>query len=107
MSRSWCNFYKENHEESTCEVNKSDRDKIFGKRPKTTIYVLDFVEPEDVMIINTRNKSYALKGKYIDPPHTSSSLSSSSQGTNVQTLKVHKIQGVPSLLPVDFSTDKV
>jgi hypothetical protein len=67
MPRSWCNFCEENHEESTCEVKKSVRDKIFGKRLETTIVVLDFAEPEDVMIINTRNKSYAPKGKY-DPP---------------------------------------
>jgi hypothetical protein len=56
MSRSWCNFCEENHEESTCEVKKNARDKIFGKRPDTTIAVLDWVEPEDVMVINTRNK---------------------------------------------------
>jgi hypothetical protein len=87
MSRSWCNFYEENHEESTCEVKKSARDKIFGKKPETTIVVLDWAEPEDVMIINTRNKSYAPKGKY-DPPRTSSTPASSSQGTNVQTIKI-------------------
>jgi hypothetical protein len=71
MPRSWCNFCEEHHQESTCEEKRISRDKIFGKRPKTTIVVLDFAEPEDVMIINTRNKSYAPKGKY-DPPHTSS-----------------------------------
>jgi hypothetical protein len=59
MPQSWCNFCEERHEETTCEVNKSARDKIFGKRPETTIAVLHFAEPEDVMIINTRNKSYA------------------------------------------------
>jgi hypothetical protein len=53
MPRSWCNFCEEHHEETTCEVRKSARDKIFGKIPETTIVVLDFVEPEDVMIINT------------------------------------------------------
>jgi hypothetical protein len=57
MPRGWCKFCEEHHEETTCEVKKSVRDKIFGKRPETTIVVLDFVEPEDVMIINTRNKS--------------------------------------------------
>jgi hypothetical protein len=76
MPHSWCKFCEENHEETTCEVKKSDRDKIFGKMPETTIVVLDWAEPEDVMIINTRNKSYASKGKY-DPPRTSSSPSSS------------------------------
>jgi hypothetical protein len=76
MSCSWCNFCKENHEQSTCGVKKSARDKIFGKNPETTIVVLDWVEPKYVMIINTRNKFYASKGKY-DPPRTSSSPSSS------------------------------
>jgi hypothetical protein len=98
MSRSWCNFCEENHEESTCEVKKSARDKIFGKKPETTIVVLDWAEPKDVMIINTRNKSYAPKGKY-DPPRASSTPASSSQGTNVQTVKIPESQGVPSLLP--------
>jgi hypothetical protein len=77
MPRSWCKFCEKNHEEITCEVNKSDRDKIFGKRPKNTIVILDFAEREDVMIINTRNKSYAPKRKY-DPPCNFSSQSSSS-----------------------------
>jgi hypothetical protein len=86
MPRSWCNFCEEHHEESTCEVKKSVRDKIFSKRPETTIIVLDFAKPEDVMIINTRNKSYAPKGKY-DPPRTSSSPSSSSLGAIVHVSK--------------------
>jgi hypothetical protein len=76
MPRSWCNFSKEHHKETTCEVKKSVRDKIFGKIPETTIDVLDFVEPEDIMIINTWKKSYAPKGKY-DPPRNSSSTISS------------------------------
>jgi hypothetical protein len=87
LPRSWCNLCEEHHEEATCEVRKSARDKIFGKRPKTTIVVLDFAEPEDVMIINTRNKSYAPKGKY-DPPHNSSSPSSYSRAAIVQVPKV-------------------
>jgi hypothetical protein len=45
MPHSWCNFCEEHHEESTCEVKKSVKDKIFGKRPKTTIDFLDFAEP--------------------------------------------------------------
>jgi hypothetical protein len=73
----WCNFCEEHHEETTCEVKKSVRDKIFGKRPESTIVVLDFAEPEDVMVINTMNKSYAPMGKF-DPPRSSYILSSSS-----------------------------
>jgi hypothetical protein len=42
LPRSWCNFFKENHEETMCEVKKSARDKIFGKIPEDTIVVLDF-----------------------------------------------------------------
>jgi hypothetical protein len=45
MPRSWCNFCEEHHEESTCEVNRSSRDKIFGKILETTIVFLDFAEP--------------------------------------------------------------
>jgi hypothetical protein len=98
MPRSWCNFCEEHHEESTCEVKKNSRDKIFGKRPETTIVVLDFAEPEDVMIINTRNKSYAPKIKY-DPPRTSSIPSSSSPATTVQVPKAPDSQGTTSPLP--------
>jgi hypothetical protein len=98
MPQIWCNFCEEHHEESTCEVKKSSKDKIFGKIPETTITVLDFAEPEDVMIINTRNKSYALKGKY-DPPHTSSSPSSSSLASTVQVTKTPNRLETPSPLP--------
>jgi hypothetical protein len=92
MPRSWSNFCEENHEESTCEVKKSARDKIFGKIPETTIVVLDFAEPKDVMIINTRNKSYAPKGKY-DPLRASSSPISSSPAAIVQVSKAPDSQG--------------
>jgi hypothetical protein len=97
MSCSWCNFCEENHEESTSEVKKNSRDNIFGKNPETTIVVLDWVELEDFMIINTRNKPYTPKEKY-NPLHAYSTPTSSSQGTNVQTVKIPKSQGVPSLL---------
>jgi hypothetical protein len=98
LPRSWCNFCEEHHEEATCEVRKSARDKIFGKIPETTIVVLDFAEPEDVMIINTRNKAYAPKGKF-DPPRNSSSPSSSSPAATVQVPKVPDSQGTTSPLP--------
>jgi hypothetical protein len=32
LSRAWCNFCEDNHDESTCEVKKSARDRIFGKK---------------------------------------------------------------------------
>jgi hypothetical protein len=44
------------------------------------------------MIINTRNKAYAPKGKY-DPPHNSSSPRSSSSASTVQVSKVPDSQG--------------
>jgi hypothetical protein len=50
------------------------------------------------MIINTRKKSYASKGKY-DPPRTSFGPSSSLQVAIVKTTKTPDSQGVPSLLP--------
>jgi hypothetical protein len=98
MARSWCNFCEENHDESTCKVKRNARDKIFGKRLHTTIVVLDWVEPEDVMVINTRNKSYTAKGKY-DLPRTSSTPSSSSQSVDTQAVRTSNNQGVSSPLP--------
>jgi hypothetical protein len=98
MPRSWCNFCEEHHEGTTCEVKKSAIDNIFGKISKTTIIVLDFAKPEDVMIINTKNKSYTPKGKY-DPPHKFSSPSSSSPTATVQVPKVLGSQGTTSPLP--------
>jgi hypothetical protein len=93
LPRSWCNFCEEHHEETTCEVRKSVRDKIFGKRPEATIVVLDFSEPEDVMVINTRNKAYAPKGKF-DPPRSSSSPSSSSTVVAPQAPKIPESQRI-------------
>jgi hypothetical protein len=92
MPRSWCKFCKEHREETTCEVKKSARDNIFGKRPKTTIDVLDFANPEDVMIFNTRNKSYTPKEKY-DAPRNYSSSRSFSPAATIQVPKVPDIQG--------------
>jgi hypothetical protein len=98
LHRSWFNFCEEHHKETTCEVKKSARDKIFCKRPEATINVLDFVEPEDVMVINTRNKAYAPKGKF-DSPHSSSSPSSSSPPATIQVPKVPESEGITSPLP--------
>jgi hypothetical protein len=71
----WCNFCMEHHEETTCDIRKSASDKIFSKQPEATITVIDFAEPKYVMVINTKNKSYAPKGKF-DPPYSSSNPSS-------------------------------
>jgi hypothetical protein len=93
LPRSWCNFCKEHHEETTCEVRKSVGDKMFGKRPESAIIVLYFSELKDVMAINTRNKAYAPKGKF-NPPRGSSSLSSSSTTATPQVPKITEIQGI-------------
>jgi hypothetical protein len=94
LPRSWCNFC----EETTCEVKKSARDKIFGKRPEATIIFLDFANPKDVMVINSRNKAYAPKGKF-DPSRSSSSPSSSPLVATVQVPKVPETQGITPPLP--------
>jgi hypothetical protein len=98
LPQSWCKFCEEHHEETTCEVKKSAKYKIFGKRPEATIVVLDFAEREGVMVINTRNKDYAPKGKF-EPPHSSSSLSSSSPVVIVQVPKVSESQGITPPFP--------
>jgi hypothetical protein len=95
---SWHKFCEEHHEESTCEVKKSSKDKIFGKIPETTIVVLDIAEPKDIMIINTRNKYYAPKGKY-DLPCTSSNPSSSSPAGIVHVSKAPDNKGTTFLFP--------
>jgi hypothetical protein len=97
LPQSWCKFCEEHHKEATCEVRKSARDKIFGKILETIIIVLDFTEPEDV-IINTRNKAHAPKGKF-DPPRNYSSPSSSSPIATVQVPKIPDSQGTTSPLP--------
>ena len=98
LPRSWCNFCEEHHEETTCEVKKSARDNIFGKIPEATIYVLYFLEPKDVMVINTRNKAYSPKGKF-DPPQNDFIPSSSSPATTIQVPKIPKSQGITPPLP--------
>ena len=50
------------------------------------------------MIINTRNKSYDPKGKF-DPPHNSSSPSSTSPAVIVQVPEILDSQGITSPLP--------
>jgi hypothetical protein len=96
LPRSWCKFCKDHHEETTCEVRNSSKDKIFGKRPEAIIGVLYFVEPEDVMVINTRDKTYST---LLDPPHSSSGPSSSSTAATPQVPKIYEIQRITPPLP--------
>jgi hypothetical protein len=83
LPRAWCNFCEEHHEESTCEIKKNVRDRIFGKKPDTTIVVLDWAPQDDVMVVNTINKSYANKGK-VDSSKTTFSPSTSTQNIGSQ-----------------------
>jgi hypothetical protein len=99
MPRSWCKFCEEHHEESTCEVKKNARDKIFGKRPKATIVFLEFAEPEDVMITNTRNKSYAPKRKY-DPPTLILAQAHHHQLLHFRFLRLMTVKELPPLFPL-------
>lgn len=50
------------------------------------------------MVMNTRNKAYAPKGKF-DPPHNSSSPISSSTIVSLQVPKVPENQGITPPLP--------
>jgi ribonuclease HI len=81
--RAWCNFCEDHHDESTCEVKKNVRDRIFGKKPRYYHFVLDWAPQDDVMVVNTINKSYANKGKD-DSSKTTFSPSTSSQNTGSQ-----------------------
>ena len=81
MSHAWCNFCEENHKESTCEVKKNAKDRIFIKRSDATIVVIYWDQHDDVMVVNTRNKSYPNRKK-IDPPRTTSTSRTSSKGTD-------------------------
>jgi hypothetical protein len=68
------------------------------KRSNTTIVVLDWHEPEYVMVVNTRNKYYTTNSKF-DPPHTSSNPISSSQSVDAKVVGTSSNQGVSSPLP--------
>jgi hypothetical protein len=98
MSRAWCNFCEENHDEMTCEVKRNARDRIFGKKLDATIVVLDWAPQDDVMVINTRNKTYTNKSK-VDSSRTTFSPSSSSQDTNSQVDRSSNSQGVSTPFP--------
>jgi hypothetical protein len=86
-------FARNTTRKPTCQVKKSARGNIFGKIPEATIIVLDFAKPEDVMVINTRNKAYTHKRKF-DPPCSSSGPSSSSTIATLQVAKVPESQGI-------------
>jgi hypothetical protein len=86
LSRTWCNFCEENHDEDTCEIKRNAREHIFGKRSYTTIVSLDWDREEDVMMVDTRNKSYQNKGKG-GPPKTIFTPITSSHQTNTQITK--------------------
>jgi hypothetical protein len=98
LNRTWCNVCEKNHDENTYEVKRNSRDNIFGKRPHTTIVVLDWAKPEDVMVVNTRNKYYTAKSKFV-PFHTSSAPSLVYQSVDTKVVRTSINQGVYSPLP--------
>jgi hypothetical protein len=86
LSRAWCNFCEENHDENTCEVRRNAREWIFGKISDTTIVALDWAPEEDVMMVDTQNKSYQNKNKG-GPQKTTFSPSTSSHQTDSQVTR--------------------
>jgi hypothetical protein len=67
------------------KLRKGHMSKSLEKMTETTIVSLDWDPDEDVMLVNTRNKSYTNKGKG-NIPKTTFSPSSSSQNTNPQVV---------------------
>jgi hypothetical protein len=58
ISHALCNFCEENHEESTSELTKNAQERDFVKRPNSIVATLDWVLEDDVMLADTRNRSY-------------------------------------------------
>jgi len=83
LSRTWCTFCEENHNENTCEIKKNAREGIFGKRINITMVALDWAQEEDVIMVETQNKSYQNKSKG-GHPKTTFARSTSFQQTNPQ-----------------------
>jgi hypothetical protein len=77
--------------------SKREQRENLWKKIDTTIVALDWAPEEDVMMVDTRNKSYANKGKG-GPPKTTFSPSSSSQQTNPQVTRVLKVKRFLPLL---------
>jgi len=59
----WCNFCEENHEERTCELITYAREISFGKIVDSTIATLDWTLGNNIMMVDTRNRSYQNKTK--------------------------------------------
>jgi len=55
LTRPFCNFCEEHHDPKTCEVLKSTREHVFGKRPNLSINALDYMDGEDVLAVTTRS----------------------------------------------------
>jgi hypothetical protein len=72
-------------------LRKRAQERIFGKNTETTIVALDWALEEEVMLVNTRNKSYVNKGKG-NIPKTTFAPSSSSQNTNPQVVTTTQSQ---------------
>jgi len=53
----FCNLCEEQHDPKTCEVLKSTREHVFGKRPDSSVNALDWMEDEDVLAVITRSQN--------------------------------------------------
>jgi len=67
LSRAWCNFCEENHDENAFEIRKNTREWIFGKISDTMIVVLYWAPEENVLMVDTWNKYYQNKNKGVPP----------------------------------------
>lgn len=57
LTRPFCNFCEEHHDPKTCEVLKHSKERVFGKRPDSSVNALDWVDDDDVFAVTTRSQS--------------------------------------------------
>jgi hypothetical protein len=67
------------------KLKKGHKSESLEKKIETTIVALDWVPEEDLMLVNTSNKSYVIKGKG-NIFKTTFAPTSSSQNTNPQVV---------------------
>jgi len=78
--------------------SREHKSESLEKNNETTIVALYWAPEEDLMIVNTRNKSYVNKWKGANPKTTFTSISSS-QDTNPQVVTTTQSQEVSTSLP--------
>jgi len=57
MTRPFCNFCEEHHDPKTCEVLKTTKEHVFGKRLDLTINALYWMDDKYVLAVTTRSQS--------------------------------------------------